>query len=163
VNPYQYYDLSLKPFLFTGEPDERYPAMERVVGVSVEGETKAYPFSVLAGEPVVNDEVAEVPIVVLWGAASTASALDDPSIPRGRAVGVGVAYLRLVDGKTLTFESSGEDHIRDRETGSVWDLLGKAVSGPLKREELTPVIQANHFWFAWAAFNTPAPVYEGQQ
>jgi hypothetical protein len=161
VNPYQGYDSSARPFLFTGEVDDRFPAMERVVGVTVNGANKAYPFSVLADEAVVNDEVGGEPIVVFWGAADTASALDNPTISEGRAVGVGVAYLRTVGDRVLTFESAGEDLFADVETGTTWDLLGNAIDGPLAGEKLTPAVHTNHFWFSWAAFNEGAPVHGG--
>lgn len=161
TNPYVGYDRESQPFLFTGELDDRYPAMERVVGVSAGGENKAYPFSVIAQERAVNDTVGGEPVLVVWGAADTASALDSADIAQGRSVGAGLAYLRTVNGRTLTFEPLEDDTFRDQETGSVWDLLGNAVSGPLVGSTLTPAVHTNHFWFAWAAFNQGSPVYAG--
>ena len=162
LNPYLSYDSDSRPFLFSGEPDDRYPAMERVVGVTVNDINKAYPFSVLQQQPVVNDEVADVPIVVFWGAPDTASALDAPRVADGRGVGVGIAFERTVGGRPLMFEAIGEDRFRDEKTGSTWDLLGKAIEGPLEGEALIPVIQTNHLWFAWAAFNSGSEVYTGE-
>jgi hypothetical protein len=40
-------------------------------------------------------------------------------------------------------------------------LFGSAVEGPLAGEKLVPVVNTNHLWFAWAAFNADAPVYAG--
>jgi hypothetical protein len=159
-NPYTSYDSETQPFLFNGEIDSRYPPMERVVGVTVGKESKAYPFSVVSDEKAINDSVGGEPVVVLWGAADTASALDATSITEGRAVGTGVAYLRTVDSRKLTFEPVGEDIFRDLETGSSWDLLGIATGGPLAGQKLLSAIHTNHLWFAWAAFNAGAPVYE---
>ena len=34
----------------------------------------------------------------------------------------------------------------------LWSLGGVAISGPLAGQRLTPVLHANHFWFAWAVF-----------
>ena len=164
TNPYDYYDSSSSPFLFDGELDDRYPAMERVVGVTADGANKAYPFSVMEREKAVNDTVGGEPIAVFWGAADTASALDAGPIPDGRAVGAGLAYLRTVDGRILTFEPADEDTFRDLETGSTWDLLGVATNGPLKGAKLEPAVHTNHLWFAWAAFNSGSPVYdEGEE
>lgn len=160
-NPYAYYDSSSQPFLFDGELDDRYPAMERVVGVVVDGESKAFPFSVLEELRVANDELSGVPIVAMWGAPETVSALSAPTIADGDAIGTGVAYERSVDGRTLTFDAADDGLFRDGETGTSWDLLGRAVEGPLSGQELTPVVQTNHFWFAWAAFNPDAPVRTG--
>ena len=164
INPYGGYDSSARPFLFSGEIDDRFPALERVVGVTVDETNRAYPFSVISQERTVNDVVAGEPILVLWGSEDTASALDNPDISEGRSVGVGVAYLRTVEGRVLTFEPLGDDTFVDRETGSTWDLLGKAIDGPLAGAELTLAVHANHFWFAWAAFFSSLPsslVYAG--
>jgi hypothetical protein len=134
--------------------------MERIVGVTVGEENKAYPFSVISEMKAINDSVGGEPVAVLWGASDTASALDAPAIAEGRAVGTGVAYLRTVDGQTLTFDAAGEDVFRDRETGSTWDILGGATGGPLAGKKLEPAVHTNHLWFAWAAFNSGSPVYE---
>ena len=40
----------------------------------------------------------------------------------------------------------------DVETGSIWTLSGRAVSGPLAGEQLTQVAHGNHFWFAVSLF-----------
>ena len=159
--PYAGYDSSLRPFLFSGDPDDRYPAMERVVGVRIDGTSKAYPFSVISEERAVNDEVAGTPILVVYGADDTASVLDTGDVTTGRAVGVGLAFERTVGGQLLTFDAEGQDRFVDRETGTTWDLFGNAVDGPLAGEELTPVVNTNELWFAWAAFNADALVYTG--
>lgn len=159
--PYVGYDSSTQPFLFRGEPDDRYPAMERVVAVRVSGTNKAYPFSVISEERAVNDEVAGTPILVVFGADDTASLLDTSDVTAGRGVGVGLALERTVGGQVLTFEAEGQDRFVDRETGSTWDLFGNAVDGPLAGEKLTPVVNTNELWFAWSAFNVDSPVYTG--
>ena len=162
-NPYVGYDSESQPFLFNGDLDPRYSPMERVVGVTIGKETKAYPFSVISEMRAINDSLGGLPVVVLWGAADTASALDAADVAEGRTVGTGVAFLRTVDGRVLTLEPAGEDMFRDRETGSTWDLLGNAKDGPLAGKKLTPAIHTNHLWFAWAAFNSGSPVYEGDR
>ena len=159
-NPYEFYDSSSRPFLFNGEIDDRYPAMERIVGVTVNDAAKGYPFSVIEEERAVNDEVGGEPIAVFWGSEDTASALSDRDIAEGRAIGAGVAYSREAGGETLTFAPEGES-FRDEETGSTWNILGHAVEGPLAGEQLEAVVHANHLWFAWAAFFSDVDVYEG--
>jgi Protein of unknown function (DUF3179) len=159
-NPYEFYDASDSPFLFRGEIDDRYPAMERIVGVLIGDDVKGYPFSVIEGERAVNDLVGGETIAVFWGAPDTTSALSDPQIKEGKSVGAGIAYSRSLDGRTLTFRPEG-DLFRDAETSSTWNILGHAVEGPLAGAQLSPVVHANHFWFAWAAFYPDAPIYEG--
>ena len=160
-NPYEGYSSSTRPFLFEGDVDERYPALERVVGVTVTGDDKAFPFSVIAEAKVVNDVVGGRPIVVLWGAEDTADALDSSDITEGQSVGTGVAFFRTLDGQVLTFDSVGPDRFTDAETGSTWDLLGRAIDGPLSGSQLDGAVHRNDFWFAWSAFNPQAPVFTG--
>ncbi len=161
VNPYDFYDSANRPFLYSGEVDDRYPAMERVLAVVLGETNKAYPFSLISAEGAVNDEVAGEPIVVFWGDEDTASALSERQIAEGRAVGTGAAYSRTVDGQVLTFHPAGADRFEDDETGTTWDLLGNGVDGPLSGEKLAAVIGDTPLWFAWAAFNQGSPVYEG--
>lgn len=152
-NPYVRYDQRESPYprFFQRRTDDKLTAMERVVTLPTRDEAVAYPFSVLARKSVVNDEVDGLPIVVFW-APGTASALDDRSIARGRDVGATGVFSRRVGGRVLTFAPAGDGRFRDRETGSSWDLLGRAVSGALSGTTLEPVEHGNHFWFAWAVF-----------
>jgi thiol-disulfide isomerase/thioredoxin len=159
-NPYPGYSSSTRPFLFDGEVDDRFEALDRVVGVTVDGEDKGYPFSVLAEVGAVNDEVGGTPVVVLWG-GDTADALDTTDITEGEAIGTGIALDPRLDGETLLFDANGDDTFTDRGTGSTWNLVGQAVDGPLEGARLDPVVHRNDFWFAWAAFNPDAPVFTG--
>jgi cytochrome c biogenesis protein CcdA/thiol-disulfide isomerase/thioredoxin len=160
VNPYEGYSSSSRPFLFDGEVDERFPALERVVGVSIGDADKAYPFSVISGPRVVNDELAGVPVAIFWG-GDTADALDSSDITAGQGIGTGIAFARTVDGTVLTFEANDNDTFTDVETATTWDLLGNAIDGPLVGTSLDTLVHRNDFWFAWAAFNEGAPVFTG--
>ena len=150
-NPYPGYDAaSGSPFLFRGPLDDRLRSGERVVAIEIGGEAVAYAFTHLQSVGVVNDVVGSVPVVVFWS-PDTASALDARSIADAKAVGSGVAFGREVAGRTLTFDP-GDGAFTDRETGSTWSIAGEAVAGALEGIQLPPVVHANHFWFAWAAF-----------
>lgn len=152
VNPYIGYSSSSRPFLFSGELDDRLPALSRVVGVTVNNEYRAYSFDDLAALRVINDTLDGVPIAVMWGAAHTADALDDTIIANGRPIGTGVAFVAVSPQGPLTFVSAGEDLFEDRETNSTWNLLGQAVDGPLAGAQLEFAPHRNEFWFAWHAF-----------
>ena len=45
------------------------------------------------------------------------------------------------------------------DTGSVWNIFGKAVSGPLTGRTLASVDNGIHFAFAWLAFYPQADIY----
>jgi len=159
-NPYEGYTSRPVPYgFFQDEPDPRFPALERVVGVRVNGMTKAYPFSVIEVERVVNDVVDGIPVVVFWGASDTADALDASQVADGRGVGTGIAFSPVVDGRVLTFTAIDDTTFRDEETGSTWTLLGVAIDGPLAGKQLGIVVHQNELWFAWASFNPDAPVH----
>jgi len=160
-NPYAGYDdINESPFLYRGGPETPgvLPAMARVMTVELGGEAVAYPYEVLQEVQVVNDTVGDTPVVVFWD-AGTASALDVNTVAGGRDVGAVNSFSRELDGQTLTFRVEG-DRIVDEETGSEWNVLGQAVSGPLAGSQLAPVVGINHFWFSWAAFKPETRVYE---
>ena len=157
-NPYRGYDsIEDRPFLFFDPVDERLPPMERVLNVSVGDRHKLYPFSKLSSSPVVNDEVAETPVVVL-SRKGTLSVLDQSRIADSRTVPSATAYARHVDGRILHFEAI-EGRVVDRETGSTWNLFGVATAGPLKGSRLESIESGVHFSFAWLAFNPDSEVW----
>ena len=153
-NPYARYDdpkgSPISRF-FRGRPDPRLPAMERVVAVSLGGDDVAYTFRALRNRPALNDVVGGVPVAVFW-VPGTSSALDESRISQGRDVGSTGVFDRRLGDRVLEFEPSGEGRFRDRMTGSEFDLLGHATSGPLKGKTLKAVPHGNHFWFAWGVF-----------
>ena len=158
-NPYVGYSTRSAPYPFyTGEIDPRYRALERVVGVTEGGAATAYPFPVISEVGAVNDSVGGVKVAVFWG-GDTADALDARQVSEGRSIGTGLAYLRTVGGRELTFTKEG-DLFRDNETSSEWTLLGEAVSGPLAGTRLRIAVHRNEFWFVWGAFYPEGEVYE---
>jgi len=159
-NPYVGYSSRSAPYGFFDQADldDRFPALERVVNVTIGDTAKAYPFSVISTNPAVNDTVADTDIVILWG-GDTADALDAGEIVLAEGIGTGIAFNRVVGEQILTFTATGEDTFVDAETGSTWDLNGTALTGPLAGAQLDPVVHGNEFWFAWSAFNPEAAVY----
>lgn len=157
-NPYVGYDdINSSPFLYRGPKDGRLPPMERVVTLSLNGEDVAYPFGVMEKVRVVNDTVGGKPIVVMFSKGVT-SALDGGSISDSRDVGSAGVFERTLEGKVLTFKTSGV-HFIDAQTGSTWNILGVATAGPLAGKRLTPVVSGTHFWFSWAVFQPKTRIY----
>jgi len=77
---------------------------------------------------------------------------------QSRAIGATAVFSPVVAGKILTFEPVAEG-FRDKETGSLWNLLGYATKGSLAGKRLKPIQHVDAFWFAWAAFNPSTSVY----
>jgi hypothetical protein len=68
-----------------------------------------------------------------------------------------VAFDREVAGRRLSFETVEAEafpfHLRDSETGTLWDLTGAAVAGPQAGSRIDQLATYSAMWFAWAAFN----------
>lgn len=149
--PYAGYDdVATPPFLFDGPVDGRLPATARVLAV-IEGDTEvAYPYKLLAETGVVNDRVGRADIVIFFDEGTLSPFLS--STGSSTTSGSAVAFHRMVNGRRLTFRIDGNDFV-DLETGSRWNLLGRAVSGDLQGATLKAMKHSNEFWFAWVIFH----------
>lgn len=125
--------------------DDIHPK-EYVIGVRLAGQARAYPFSALGQELVVNDEVGGIPLVVFYDKSTVSGTVFD---------------RRLEDGTLLTFEPGTTSRMaRDTETQSEWDVLtGTAVSGTLEGTQLAQVPTTYAFWFGWIDYHTDSSVY----
>ena len=84
--------------------------------------------------------------VVLWNAATRTAAAYLPTASPPKKDG---GALRKV---TLALDRAGtEAPFTDAETGSRWDVAGRAVDGKLKDWTLTWLDGTQVKWFAWAA------------
>lgn len=127
--------------------DDRRPPKERLLGIplALDGGI-AFPFG----------EMERAPLL----------ALEQPT-PYGRVavfwdreVAGAAAFLSEVDGQELTFRVEG-GQIVDTSTGSVWNLAGDAVEGPLEGRSLEPFAEAYvAFWFAWADFQPETLIWQ---
>ena len=145
-DPYaNYYTAPSAGILGRKRSDDRLPIKEKVIGVRLGGEVKAYSFTALARDRVVNDAVGGVPLVVIF---------DGPSQS-------GAVYRRDVTGRLLTFTPGPAAlSMIDQETGSSWDgLSGKATAGADAGMELEQVAITYSFWFGWVDFYPNTGVY----
>ncbi|RME42585.1 MAG: DUF3179 domain-containing protein [Chloroflexi bacterium] len=129
-------------------PEESNVAVkQRVLGLRIADDLKAYFFTALAQESVVNDTVAGLPVLITFDVVSEN----------------GAGFDRRLDGQVLTFRlaEAGERLIlRDEQTNSRWNgLTGQAISGPLKGRQLRRLLTTYAFWFAWKAHFPETQVY----
>ncbi len=155
-NPYVGYDdIDQQPFLFAGVTDGRLAPKERVVTLGEQDSAApvSVPHSELRSRGVVNLEFEGAPVAVFWQ-PGVVSALDEAFIDESDDVGGTGVFSAVVDGQALTFVREGgkDASITDEDTGSTWDITGRAIDGPLAGATLEPVVHGDHFWFAWAAF-----------
>jgi uncharacterized protein DUF3179 len=146
-DPYQsYYSAPGAGVVGRKRTDDRLPVKEKVIGLRLGGEVKAYSFTALARDRVVNDTVGGVPLVVVFDPASYS----------------GAVYRRDLGGSVLTFAPGSIGlSLRDNQTGSEWDgLSGKALSGTDAGMELEQVPITYGFWFGWVDFYPNTEVYK---
>jgi len=144
-DPYtSYYNSSSSGVIGQSTIDDRLYAKEFVIGLEQDGEPVAYPFGVLNEIPVVNDQVGDQQVLVVFNADT----------------GTGVVFDRQVDGQTLTFSQTDKLELTDAETGTLWDgLTGQAFDGPLAGETLTRLKSTASFWFGWKDWYPDTRVY----
>lgn len=117
------------------------------------------PFGALKERRVIDPSAGATPVTVWW-APGVRSALEARAIAEGRDVGAVAVYDRRLDGRTLTFTSTGPG-ARDVPTGSTWGRDGRALSGPLTGRRWRLDVHDTPFWFAVGAFRPDARVVTG--
>ena len=125
--------------------DSRLHPKRRVVGVLSGSEAKAYAISDFDTVSIVHDAVGDENIVI-FGSSTYNFA---------------VAYKTASHFSVRTFDSEGGKIIlTDDETGSEWNILGEAISGPQKGSMLDNAESFISYWFAWAAFYPETDLWE---
>ncbi|MCP4834678.1 MAG: DUF3179 domain-containing protein [Phycisphaera sp.] len=104
---------------------------DRVVGVTIGGESRAYPLFIADAHEIVTDELGGVPIVMARSPLVDEVMVFDRRLPDGTVVDLGVSGL--LDDLALLM------HDR-RESTSVWSAHdGRAVAGPAVGGKLSPI------------------------
>lgn len=158
TNPYSGYDDPDGDLLFglPNDLDTRLPVKERVVGLVDGSASVAVVRSSLVGSDPLEVTVGRRHLVV-WHRPGQASALDADTVAGGADIGTVGVFVPVVDGERLHFEAESAG-FRDRETGSSWNVLGRATAGPLRGAQLEVYQHLDTFWFAWASFHTDTAV-----
>ena len=126
-------------FVTADEAKARTGDNEPVIGLSINGDHRAYSVPFLSKREVVNDVVGGVPVAVTWCPLCF----------------TGIVYAREVEGRELTFGVSGKLImnalvIYDRETDTLWSqFLGEAVEGPLAGSKLKLIPSQFITWAGW--------------
>ncbi len=117
-----------------------------VVGIIEDGTPRAFPMDQLRKQPVVNDLVSDVPLVLVFDRDSATT----------------LAYRRQLDDQTLEFAKQG-NRIVDKQTGSTWDFSsGKAIDGQLKGKQLKPVVTILSYRKPWKIFHPESSYWQAK-
>ena len=130
-----------------------FQAKELTLGVRFGEIAKAYPFPLLGAGGVINDRVADTDLLVVhYGEEGLA-------VPYRRTVRDGAADRALTFDRVATLTPPHPFMLKDRETGTIWNLRGEAERGPMAGKQLQQLPAHNGFWFAWATFWQNTGVY----
>ncbi len=116
---------------------------ERVIGLVINGEARAYPIPILSAHEIVNDVVGGEPVAITWCPLCYTA----------------LVFSRRVGGQPepLTFGVSGKLLentlvLYDRQTESLWSqLYGGAIAGELTGSALGVFPSLHTEWAAWEA------------
>lgn len=147
--PYGDYRTNSENLIFPIENDDsRLPRKERVLGVMGTQVAKAYRFSSFASEgwSMITDSFDGRDLVLVGSQSPEVTAVFDRT---------------LADGTQLEFtleSTSDANALRDQE-GNVWNLHGRAVSGPRTGEKLLAPDAMIGYWFSWGTFYPDLEIY----
>ncbi len=131
-------------FVSINEADEWMDDVEPIIQVERNGEVKGYPLQILTWHEIVNDQIADVPVVVSFCPLCNTA----------------IAFDRRVDDQVMDFGTTGRLRFSnlimyDRQTETWWQqATGEAIVGELTGTQLTfipaPMI-------SWAEFKAANP------
>ncbi|NRB39011.1 MAG: DUF3179 domain-containing protein [Pseudomonadales bacterium] len=112
---------------------------DKVLGLSYNGEVKAYPIRILDYHEIVNDHFGDKAVLISYCPLC----------------GTGMAFNATIDNKTLRFSVSGllynsDVLMYDKHTDSLWSqILMQAISGPFKGQQLKLLPMEHSTWQLW--------------
>jgi hypothetical protein len=143
TDPYGDYYTSPQVLFPVSHRDDRLGVKEVVIGLEHEGFFKAYKLQDIEDKKVINDEVNGKSVLLFSPKPFTARAFD-----------------RTIDNKILDFNyDPATGKITDSQTGSEWNLEGKAIKGAMEGKSLSRVPFDEGFWFSWVAFHPQTELY----
>lgn len=109
-----------------------------IIGVQHNGESVAIDYLSLIESNIIQDSVGKVPITVVLEKDTVAFHVWDSRL----------------DSLTLGFQFNHIDEtLKDIQTGSIWNMNGTCVSGPLAGATLQPIQAYEEYWHSWQSFH----------
>jgi hypothetical protein len=124
--------------LFAKGPANKIQSKDLVLGVSIDGVSKAYPIEIIGYHHQVRDTVGNTPVMITYCTVCR----------------TGRVFSPLIAGKDEHFRLVGMDHFNamfeDATTRSWWrQVSGEAIAGPLKGKVLTEIPAEQMRLHAW--------------
>lgn len=127
------------PKFISADQADYLNSKDKVIGVSINGDHRAYPIKILNYHEIVNDDVGSTSIVVSYCPLC----------------GSGLVFSALFDTRILNFGVSGllynsDILMYDKQTNSLWSqLMMQAISGKMKDQKLTFIASEHTTWKGW--------------
>jgi Protein of unknown function (DUF3179) len=145
ADPYGDYYTNGDVLFPVSNSDDRLGLKEIVIGLENKGQYKTFKLQEVEDKKVINDQVNGKPIVFFSLHPFTARVYDP-----------------VVDGQILKFNYTIKDKgFVDKQTSSIWNFEGKAISGQMKGKQLIRLPFDEGFWFEWIAFHPKTELYDG--
>jgi hypothetical protein len=131
-----------KQFLLATADNNKVDTNRLVIGVTINGESKAYPIRFLGYHHHIQDTIGGKPILVTYCTVCRTGRVFEP----------------IVNGKKENFRLVGMDHfnamLEDASTKSWWrQATGEAISGKLKGQQLPEVLSTQTSLAKWLQLN----------
>jgi len=139
-------------YVSVSDADEWIEDNELVLALIYKGVKRVYPLQIMVWHEIVNDFVAEDPILITYCPLC----------------GSGIAYERKINGETVEFGTSGKLYnsnlvMYDRKTESYWTQIdGQAIVGELTGMELDAVSIDTVVWRDWKNVHPDSEVLSQQ-
>ncbi|HXC96739.1 MAG TPA: DUF3179 domain-containing (seleno)protein [Edaphobacter sp.] len=119
-----------------------------MVGVTVAGQSKAYPIETVLAAKLIQDRIEDSPVVIVVG-------------PDGVSIRA-FAVMQSAVGRALAFVAGeGGTVMRDTQTGSMWNFQGCAVEGSLVGQCLKEIDAHKDYCFDWMNHHPGSAIFKG--
>jgi hypothetical protein len=136
-------------------PGTELKSRDVVVGLTINGVARAYPWETFAKQSPVVDRVNGTPLLLVLG-------------PDGKSFRV---FVSRIDARDAEFFLQGEDPAEtsaekkpwalvDATTASQWNFQGCATSGPAQGKCLDRIPALKDYWFDWRNYHPETTVYK---
>ena len=142
MDPYADYYSNASIWFPLSNKDSRLDSKELVYGVRLGDAQKAYTFSSIQDEEVINDVVGGIPLLIIFD-------------PYQNTIN---AFIRLHNGEELTFEADG-NYLREMNSDIRWNYSGRPIEGVERSAQLKQIPIVNSFWFNWVVFFPDTEVF----
>ena len=135
--------------IFANRSNNKIPEDKLVIGLTLNGISKAYPIQVIGYHHQVRDTVGTTPVMVTYCTVCR----------------TGRVFSPLVNGQPDVFRLVGMDHFNamfeDSKTGSWWrQATGEAITGPLKGSNLEEIPSQQTSLAAWITANPSTQIMQ---